>query len=103
MERNPRFLFASDSFKGTLSSKQTAGLLGKAAEQVMLPEYPVLGRIKEIMREAGALNAMMSGSGPTVFGIFDSRGKAKAAAARLKRQTPVKQAYVTNVHNVRRK
>ena len=34
MERNPRFLFASDSFKGTLSSKQTAGLLGKAAEQV---------------------------------------------------------------------
>lgn len=82
--------------------KVAAGM-GNVLEQVMLPEYPVLGRIKEIMREAGALNAMMSGSGPTVFGIFDSRGKAKAAAARLKRQTPVKQAYVTNVHNVRRK
>ena len=69
----------------------------------VLEEHPVLQRIKDVMVGSGALNAMMSGSGPTVFGIFTSRGRARAAAARLKRQTPVKQAYVTNVHNVRRK
>ena len=83
--------------------QQVADSMGNVLEQVMLEEYPVLRKIKDVMIGAGALNAMMSGSGPTVFGIFTSRGKAKAAAARLKRQTPVKQAYVTNVHNVRRK
>lgn len=83
--------------------RQVSGSMGNVLEQVMLEEHPVLRKIKDVMIEAGALNAMMSGSGPTVFGIFTSRGRAKAAAARLKRQTPVKQAYVTNVHNVRRK
>ena len=83
--------------------RQVAGSMGNVLEQVMLEEHPVLRKIKDVMIEAGALNAMMSGRGPTVFGIFTSRGRAKAAAARLKRQTPVKQAYVTNVHNVRRK
>lgn len=82
---------------------QIAASMGNVLEQVMLPEYPVLQEIKDVMRAAGALNAMMSGSGPTVFGIFESRGKARAAAARLKKQQLVKQAYVTNVHNVRRK
>ena len=82
---------------------QVAGSMGNVLEQVMLEEHPVLQRIKDVMLMSGALNAMMSGSGPTVFGIFTSRGRARAAAARLKRQTPVKQAYVTNVHNVRRK
>ena len=83
--------------------QQVAGSMGNVLEQVMLEEHPVLQRIKDVMVGSGALNAMMSGSGPTVFGIFTSRGRARAAAARLKRQTPVKQAYVTNVHNVRRK
>ena len=82
---------------------QVAGSMGNVLEQVMLEEHPVLQKIKDVMLMSGALNAMMSGSGPTVFGIFTSRGRARAAAARLKRQTPVKQAYVTNVHNVRRK
>lgn len=83
--------------------QQVAGSMGNVLEQVMLEEHPVLQKIKDVMVGSGALNAMMSGSGPTVFGIFTSRGRARAAAARLKRQTPVKQAYVTNVHNVRRK
>ena len=83
--------------------QQVAGSMGNVLEQVMLEEHPVLQRIKDVMIGSGALNAMMSGSGPTVFGIFTSRGRARAAAARLKRQTTVKQAYVTNVHNVRRK
>ena len=95
-----------NNFKHTLLQgdiKLVAGAMGNVLESVTIPMHPVIEVIKNEMKAAGALNAMMSGSGPTVFGIFTSRGKAKAAAARLKRQTPVKQAYVTNVHNVRRK
>lgn len=40
--------------------------------------------IKHIMRDNGALGVCMSGSGPTVFGIYDSREKAQAAADELK-------------------
>lgn len=83
--------------------KKIAGSMGNVLEQVMLKKHPVLGQIKETMKEAGALNAMMSGSGPTVFGIYENRRTAKAAAEKLKHTGLVKQAYVTNVHNVRRK
>lgn len=83
--------------------EKIAGSMGNVLEQVMLKEHPVLGQIKETMKEAGALNAMMSGSGPTVFGIYENRRTAKAAAEKLKHTGLVKQAYVTNVHNVRRK
>lgn len=37
------------------------------------------------LRDGGALGAQVTGSGPTVFGIFDDRGAAEAAAARLPR------------------
>ena len=57
-----------------------------------------------MMKESGALNAMMSGSGPTVFGMSDrERAKARAAAARIREQKLAKQVYVTNVHNVKRR
>lgn len=83
--------------------EKIASSMGNVLEQVMLKEYPVLDQIKDTMKQAGAMNAMMSGSGPTVFGIYENRSTAKAAAERLKNTGLVKQAYVTNVHNVRRK
>ena len=53
-------------------------------ETVILPERPVARSIKETMYEAGAVFAMMSGSGPSVFGVFrKGDGKAAAAKARL--------------------
>jgi 4-diphosphocytidyl-2-C-methyl-D-erythritol kinase len=45
--------------------------------------YPVIGRIREEMVKMGALFSSMSGSGPTVFGVFDSEKKAEEAAARM--------------------
>lgn len=48
-------------------------------ETVTIPEHPEIETIKSTMRENGALGALMSGSGPTVFGIFDDFDKAKAA------------------------
>lgn len=53
-------------------------------ETVTVGKYPVIEEIKEAMKAGGALNALMSGSGPTVFGVFDDEGKAKAAFEKLK-------------------
>ena len=48
-------------------------------EYVTAEKHPIIGDIEKIMLDFGALNAMMSGSGPTVFGIFDDVEKAEAA------------------------
>lgn len=77
--------------------------MGNVLEKVTVEAYPVIEKIKQCMKEGGALNAMMSGSGPTVFGIFEDRKQAKKAAARIKEAGLAKQVYVTNVHNARRK
>lgn len=83
--------------------KQVASRMGNVLEKVTIEEYPVIEEIKEVMKEEGALNAMMSGSGPTVFGIYDDKAKARKAAAKIKKLQLAKQAYVTNIHNARRK
>ena len=45
----------------------------------------MIGQIEQVMKENGALNALMSGSGPTVFGIYKERSKAKEAARKLRK------------------
>lgn len=57
--------------------------MGNVLETVTIPAYPVVQEIKEEMLELGAAGAMMSGSGPTVFGLFDDREKAEAAYCRM--------------------
>ena len=54
--------------------------LGNVLESVTIAEYPVIEEIKNIMKDKGALNALMSGSGPTVFGLFDDKRKMFDAA-----------------------
>ena len=54
-------------------------------ETVTIPEHPEIADIKKTMLEQGALGSLMSGSGPTVFGIFDDPNKAKAAKAKCKK------------------
>lgn len=83
--------------------RQVAANMGNVLEQVMVKEYPVIGQIKQAMLELGAMGALMSGSGPTVFGLFDSRSAAKMAAQKIKSRNLTRQTYVTNVHNVRRR
>ena len=82
--------------------RQVAAAMGNVLESVTIEKYPVIETIKDAMKEAGALNAMMSGSGPTVFGIFEDRKVAKAAQQKLREMSCVKQAYLANVHNTRR-
>lgn len=83
--------------------RKTASCMGNVLEQVTIREYPIIEKIKNVMKEEGSLNAMMSGSGPTVFGIFEEQRLAKRALSRIKEQRLAKQLYVTTMHHARRK
>lgn len=83
--------------------KKVAGSMGNVLERVTVDAYPVIDQIKEMMIKEGALNAMMSGSGPTVFGIFEENATARKAADAIRDARLTKQVYVTNIHNARRK
>ncbi len=54
-------------------------------EAVTLNRYGVIGEIKDKLVRLGALGSMMSGSGPTVFGIFGSRMEAENAYKKINR------------------
>ena len=71
-----------------------ASRLLNVLETVTAKEYPDIEGIKDKMRECGALNALMSGSGPTVFGIFDDKDKACECNRILRQDSRVKTAYV---------
>lgn len=66
-------------------------------EPGIIGRYPIIGEIKALMEEHGALKAMMSGSGPTVFGIFDDRKKMEEAAAVLRESRLAKTVFATEV------
>jgi len=83
--------------------RKVAACMGNVLEKVTIEEYPIIEEIKNVMKEEGAMNAMMSGSGPTVFGLFDNKTIARKAADKIKKMELAKQVYVTNVHNARRK
>lgn len=64
-----------------------ASLLCNVLERVTIKQYPVIAQYKEWMMQEGALASMMSGSGPTVFGLFSAEEKARHAAASLQERT----------------
>lgn len=79
--------------KGDL--RALAERMGNVLETVTVPEYPVIARLKEQMMRCGALNAMMSGSGPTVFGIFAQEAQARQAYRALKNSEEARQVFLT--------
>jgi 4-diphosphocytidyl-2-C-methyl-D-erythritol kinase len=84
------------------SLKKVASAMGNVLEDVTIPMHPVIEEIKQEMKECGALNAMMSGSGPTVFGLFENRTAAREAQRRIREKSLAGQVYVTSIHGVRR-
>lgn len=75
------------------------GRLGNVLETVTVKAHPVIEQIKELLRKQGAENAMMSGSGPTVFGIFKEKETAARAAEAVERGRLAKQIFVTTFYN----
>lgn len=77
-----------DGMKDALATGDLNGVasrLGNVFEEVLPEEYHEVFEIKRQLMELGALNAAMSGSGPTVFGIFQERNAAEQAAEVLKK------------------
>lgn len=68
------------------SSSNIAGLLANDLEAVTITRYSVIKEIKEILRSKGAEGALMSGSGPAVFGFFSEKNKASRVYEELKSQ-----------------
>lgn len=90
---------------GMLDALQRQDLYGitdrmeNVLESVTVPAYPVIQEIKHHMKAHGALNALMSGSGPTVFGIFDDKKKAEFACEKLKESGLTRQTFLTTAFN----
>ncbi|MGL5435963.1 MAG: 4-(cytidine 5'-diphospho)-2-C-methyl-D-erythritol kinase [Lachnospiraceae bacterium] len=76
--------------------------LGNILENVTVKEYPVIQKIKNKMTEYGAIGSLMSGSGPTVFGLFTNPKTAELAYEELRfgeSSDLTKQVYLTNFYN----
>lgn len=76
--------------------------MGNVLETVTIPAYPVINEIKRTMMDNGAIGSMMSGIGPTVFGIFDSPVAAKQAMKAVRAAKLAKQICLTTPYNVKR-
>jgi len=78
--------------------------LGNVLETVTIREYPVIREIKHKMIEYGAIGSLMSGSGPTVFGLFTNPKTARKAYDALRygsASSLAKQVYLTNFYNLK--
>lgn len=68
-------------------------------ESVTIPEYPIIEGIKNCMKENGAENSLMSGSGPTVFGIYKSEADAENARTMIRKRELASQVYIVRPFN----
>ena len=75
--------------------KGCVSLMGNVLERVSVTKYPEIDEIKEELKQLGAMGAMMSGSGPSVFGIFADRITAEKAAAKLAERRKTAAVFAT--------
>jgi 4-diphosphocytidyl-2-C-methyl-D-erythritol kinase len=91
---------------GMLADIEAGDLYAMASKMVnvfepgLIKAHPVIGEIKSLMEQNGAIKAMMSGSGPTVFGLFDDKDQMNRAAALLRESNLAKTVFATEVYNV---
>ena len=69
------------------SIEQVVSILSNDLESVTIPAFPVIADIKTRLMDLGAVGSMMSGSGPTVFGIFKSQDAAEVACREVTKDT----------------
>ena len=77
------------------SLKGVTDKMGNVLETVTVKKYPEIAKMKQCLLDNGAENALMSGSGPTVFGIFIKKETAENALIALEKTGLVKQGFVT--------
>lgn len=69
--------------------------LANVLEDVTAPSRPIIGEMEKEMMEAGALASIMSGSGPTVFGIFDQERAARKCRDAMRKKYPAARVFLT--------
>jgi len=79
--------------------KEIAKYMGNVLELVTIPMVPEITTIKEQMKQDGAMISMMSGSGPTVFGLFEQQEEAQRAIASLSQQPFIQKCGMTRFWN----
>ena len=75
--------------------KHVSELFGNVLEQVTAEKHKEIGNLEELMKECGALGAVMSGSGPTVYGIYDDMAKAEEVVRRIEDGKLAEQIFIT--------
>jgi 4-diphosphocytidyl-2-C-methyl-D-erythritol kinase len=75
-------------------------LLWNDLEEVVSKEYPQIGIIKKMLCSAGAKGALMTGSGPTVFGVFSEEGGASEAYKKVKKMVRNRGWIVLIAHGI---
>lgn len=76
-------------------------LMDNVLEPVTVRKYPVICEIEKMMESHGALRAMMSGSGPTVFGLYDDERKAREAYTKMQESKLAKNVFLTRFFHVK--
>jgi len=93
-----------DGLLAALASRDLAavsGCLGNVLESVTVRSYPRIGEIKDTMTKCGACGTLMSGSGPSVFGLFPDRGTAVTAERTLRKRNLTGQIFITVPYNIK--
>ncbi len=80
--------------------KQMCSLFGNVLEQKTGAEYPVIGRLEQFFLDRGALGSIMTGSGPTVFAVYEDEETAGRAFAQLEEEDEFRnfQKFLTKFH-----
>jgi 4-diphosphocytidyl-2-C-methyl-D-erythritol kinase len=80
--------------------KEISNLLWNDLEEVVSREYPQIGVMKKMLYSAGALGALMTGSGPTVFGVFSEEGGASEAYKKVKKMVRGRGWIILNARSI---
>ncbi len=79
--------------------KKMCDLIGNVLEPVTAGKYSVIGEIENLLEENGAIRAFMTGSGPTVFAIFDKKDAAEKAFEKVKDSKLAPELFLTEPIN----
>lgn len=83
---------------GNTNLKEIVKLLGNVLEEVTAKKYEIIEIVKNLLIDNGAVFSMMTGSGPTVFGIFENSEQAEKACINLRKQEGLELVEVTKCY-----
>ncbi|AOZ97640.1 4-(cytidine 5'-diphospho)-2-C-methyl-D-erythritol kinase [Butyrivibrio hungatei] len=82
--------------------KGMCALIDNVLEHVTASKYEEIGKIEKLLEDNGAIRAFMTGSGPTVFGIFDDENKAREAYKAVEESGLAPELFLTKPINPNR-